>query len=121
MVRGLRDPAAGWTGDALRILAATTFAIDAGGGIRAAGTGWDAFVGDLLLPLLEVVRIRDRLRICGNPMCRLVFIDESKSATRRWCDDGGCGNRDRVGRHRHRAIKGAAAAQGGDGPSTISA
>jgi CGNR zinc finger len=100
MVRDLRDPSAGWTDTALAILARTRFAIDAEGRIAATGPPWAAFVGDLLLPLLDVVRLRHRLLICGNPHCRLVFIDESKSGTRRWCDDAGCGNRDRVRRHR---------------------
>jgi hypothetical protein len=100
MVRGLRDPAAGWTSDVLRILAATRFRVDGDRGLAAEGDGWSAFVGDLMPPLLEVVRLRDRLEICGNPVCRLVFLDGSRSGTRRWCDDAGCSNRDRVGRHR---------------------
>ena len=104
MVRGLRDPSAGWTAPVLSILARTPFALDADGRLAAMGGGWRAFAGDLLLPLLEVVRLRHRLLICGNPHCRLVFIDESKSGTRRWCDDAGCGNRDRVRRHRAAAL-----------------
>jgi hypothetical protein len=100
MVRGLRNPSAGWTDAVLALLARTRFAVDPDGRLAAMGGGWQAFAGDLLLPLLEVVRLRDRLLICGNPHCRLVFIDESKSGTRRWCDDAGCGNRDRVRRHR---------------------
>jgi predicted RNA-binding Zn ribbon-like protein len=107
MVRGLRDPAAGWTPEALRIVAATRFRIDAGRALAAEGDAWPAFVGDLMLPLLEVVRLRDRLEICGNPHCRLVFLDGSRSGTRRWCDDAGCSNRDRVRRHRA-AARGAA-------------
>lgn len=102
MVRGLLDPAAGWTADVLAIMARASFRVDEAGRITATGAGWSAFLDDLLPPLLEVVRLRDRLAICGNPVCRLVFIDESRSGTRRWCDDAGCGNRDRVGRHRRR-------------------
>jgi CGNR zinc finger len=120
MVRGLRDPSLGWTQDGLAILAGARFQIDARNGIAAEGDGWHAFMADLLLPLLEVVELRDRLRICGNPMCRLVFLDASKSGTRRWCDDAGCGNRNRVRRHRHRATA-ARDVPGGDGPSTIHA
>jgi hypothetical protein len=100
MVRGLREPAAGWTPDAVRILEATRFRVGGDRELIADGDGWDGFMGDLMPPLLELVRLRDRIRICGNPHCRLVFLDESKSSTRRWCDDGGCGNRDRVRRHR---------------------
>lgn len=100
MVRGLRDPSAGWTDAVLAILARTRFGLDADGRIATSGAPWAALVGDLLLPLLEVVRLRERLLMCGNPHCRLVFLDASKSGTRRWCDDAGCGNRDRVRRHR---------------------
>jgi predicted RNA-binding Zn ribbon-like protein len=102
MVRGLLDPAAEWTPDALRIVSRTRYEVDEERRLRATGSGWAAFVGDLIIPLLEVVRLRDRLTICGNPVCRLIFLDGSKSGTRRWCDDAGCGNRDRVKRHRRR-------------------
>jgi CGNR zinc finger protein/putative stress-induced transcription regulator len=102
MVRGLLDPTAGWTPGVLRILARSRFGLDQEGRLAAAGHGWTAFVGDLMLPLIEIVRSRDRLVMCGNPVCRLIFLDASKSRTRRWCDDAGCGNRDRVKRHRQR-------------------
>jgi CGNR zinc finger protein len=115
MVRGLRDPAAGWTTAAAAILDATRLRITADRDLVADGEGWNGFIGDLMPPLLELVRLRDRLRICGNPHCRLVFLDESKSSTRRWCDDGGCGNRDRVRRHR------SVARSGRDSLSTIRA
>ena len=114
-VRDLRDPAAGWTSDAARIREASHFHVTADRELVADGDGWDGFIGDLMPPLLELVRLRDRLRICGNPHCRLVFLDESKSSTRRWCDDGGCGNRDRVRRHR------SSSQPGGDTPSTLRA
>jgi hypothetical protein len=102
MVRGLLDPEAGWSAGVLTIMARASYRVDEAGRITATGAGWPAFLGDLLPPLLDVVRRRDRLSICGNPVCRLVFIDESRSGTRRWCDDAGCGNRDRVRRHRRR-------------------
>jgi hypothetical protein len=103
MVRGLLDPAAGWTPAARSILDGARFRLRADRGLVADGSGWAAFVGDLLLPLVELVRVRERLALCGNPHCRLLFLDESRSGTRRWCDDAGCGNRDRVRRHRHAA------------------
>ncbi|HLO35355.1 MAG TPA: CGNR zinc finger domain-containing protein, partial [Candidatus Deferrimicrobium sp.] len=102
MVRGLLDPGAGWTADARAILGRTRLRLDDERRLAAEGSGWEGFIGDLMPPLLELVRLRDRLTICGNPVCRLVFLDGSKSGTRRWCDDAGCGNRDRVRRHRHR-------------------
>lgn len=102
MARGLLDAGSGWTPAAAALLARTRFRLDETGGLAAEGSGWPTFVGDLLALLIELVRIRERLAICGNPLCRLVFLDESRSGTRRWCDDAGCGNRDRVRRHRHR-------------------
>jgi predicted RNA-binding Zn ribbon-like protein len=32
-----------------------------------------------------------------------MFLDLSKNRARQWCDNGGCGNRDRVRRYRSRA------------------
>jgi predicted RNA-binding Zn ribbon-like protein len=34
-----------------------------------------------------------RVRECGNPECRWLFLDASKNHTRRWCDMKICGNR----------------------------
>jgi predicted RNA-binding Zn ribbon-like protein len=41
-----------------------------------------------------------RLRTCGNPRCRWVFHDGTKSATRRWCSMAVCGNRAKLRRYR---------------------
>ena len=100
MVRGLVETGAGWTDAALALLDEASFRADPDGRLTAAGSGWRQLVGELLLPLIALVRQRDRLALCGNPVCRLVFLDGSRSGTRRWCDDRGCGNRDRVRRHR---------------------
>lgn len=53
---------------------------------------WSA--GDLI-PAAE----RYRIRRCANPECRFLFLDESKSGTRRWCDMATCGNRAKANRH----------------------
>ena len=100
MVRGLRDPAAGWTDGARLLLARGRFGLDQERRVASVAAGWTGFVEDLVPPLLEVVRLRDRLEICGNPHCRLMFIDASRNGLRRWCDDAGCSNRARVQRHR---------------------
>jgi len=102
MVRGLLDPASRWTPPVRAILAHTRFSIDADGRLAADGSGWDGFIGDLMVPLIQLVEGRDHLRACGNPQCRLMFLDLSKNRTRLWCDNAGCGNRDRVRRYRAR-------------------
>jgi predicted RNA-binding Zn ribbon-like protein len=49
-----------------------------------------------------------RVRLCANPQCRWVFLDDSKSGNRRWCAMSACGNRAKA--HRHYARKKAGAA-----------
>jgi len=83
-----------------------TFRLDAGDRIRATGAGWRAFVGDLVPPLLALSRRRARLARCGNPACRLTFLDDTRNHARRWCDPGGCGNRVRVRRARRARLTG---------------
>ena len=43
-----------------------------------------------------------RLRQCGNSPCGWLFIDRSRSGTRRWCSSADCGNQTRVRRFRQR-------------------
>jgi len=108
MVRSLLDPRAGWSPAVRALLRRARFGLDEDGRLAAEGPGWDGFIGDLLLPLVRLVEVRDRLRICGNPHCRLIFLDLSRNRARLWCDDGGCGNRDRVRRFRSRQRDGSA-------------
>ena len=101
MIRGLLDPARpAWSSHVLEALQATRFIAQPDGTIRADGQGWAGFLCDLLLPLIELVDLRVHLRLCGNPHCRLAFLVLSRNQSRRWCDTGGCGNRDRVRRYR---------------------
>ena len=98
----LIEPGHGWSGAARALLETTRFAVGLDGDIVADGAGWVGFIGDLMVPLIQIVEVRDRLRLCGNPHCRLMFLDLSKNHARQWCDNGGCGNRDRVRRYRSR-------------------
>lgn len=41
----------------------------------------------------------DRLRQCQDRACGWLFIDRSRSHTRRWCSSADCGNRERARRH----------------------
>jgi predicted RNA-binding Zn ribbon-like protein len=43
------------------------------------------------------------LKQCPGQRCGWLFIDRSRSHTRRWCDSTMCGNRDRARRHYERA------------------
>ena len=44
-----------------------------------------------------------RVRQCANDQCRWLFLDDSKSANRRWCSMSSCGNRAKAHRHYARA------------------
>jgi len=60
---------------------------------------------DLLTPILWTAGDmlaeprRDRVRLCANEKCVWLFLDDSKSGTRRWCDMKACGNRAKAHRH----------------------
>ena len=43
-----------------------------------------------------------RLRTCGNPRCRWLFVDATRNRSRRWCTMAVCGNRAKVLRYRQR-------------------
>jgi predicted RNA-binding Zn ribbon-like protein len=70
------------------------------GRIEGAGTApallapvlWSA--GDLMLRTTD-----SRVRRCANDQCLWLFVDDSKSGTRRWCDMSSCGNRAKARRH----------------------
>jgi len=64
-----------------------------------AGVLWSA--GDLLAEPLRL-----RVRQCANPACQWLFLDDSKSGTRRWCTMRTCGNRAKARRHYHKVRKG---------------
>jgi predicted RNA-binding Zn ribbon-like protein len=60
---------------------------------------------DLLAPILWsagdllVGPRRARVRQCANEKCLWLFLDDSKSGTRRWCSMETCGNRAKAHRH----------------------
>ena len=79
--------------------------VAAGSGYAWRGTALKPGVPVLLAPVLWsaadlITRgAQRRIRQCANPKCLWLFIDESKSGTRRWCDMGACGNRAKAQRH----------------------
>ncbi len=64
--------------------------------ILLAGVLWSA------ADLLASPRL-DRVRLCANERCGWVFLDDSKSANRRWCSMSACGNRAKAHRHYQRS------------------
>jgi predicted RNA-binding Zn ribbon-like protein len=81
------------------------------------GYGWQADIGDisvanLLAPVLwsaaELLlnAPHRRIRRCANDRCLWLFVDTSKSGTRRWCDMTSCGNRAKAARHYSKVRRG---------------
>jgi hypothetical protein len=112
-LRGLRsltrsladDPGlelANWRSRLDELLAVIDFRLQTDGAIRSAAGGWDGVTHDLLPAMLALSFERDRLRRCGNPRCRWLFVDRSRRGGRIWCEAAVCGNRMRVRRHRTR-------------------
>jgi predicted RNA-binding Zn ribbon-like protein len=84
---------------------------------RDDGYGWQADIGDinaanLLAPVLwsaaELLlnAPHRRVRRCANDRCLWLFVDTSKSGTRRWCDMSSCGNRAKAARHYSKVRRG---------------
>jgi predicted RNA-binding Zn ribbon-like protein len=72
---------------------------------------WSGFEQQAELPLwklaqsasdLLVSEDANRVKVCGDPTCRWLFLDVSKNHTRRWCDMKTCGNRMKARRHQAR-------------------
>jgi hypothetical protein len=114
VVRRLLVPGAEpWTADTRELLDGSSFRLDDEGRITAEGDAWRGFAANLVPGLFALAAQRDRLGRCGNPDCRLIFLDDTRNRARRWCDSAGCGNRVRVGRARGRtpfAVSAAASA-----------
>jgi predicted RNA-binding Zn ribbon-like protein len=77
----------------------------ANGGYAWTTKNTDVSAASLLAPVLwsaaDLLTDGDRRRVrrCANDACLWLFIDESKAATRRWCDMASCGNRAKSRRH----------------------
>lgn len=70
-------------------------------GAGAEPLAFEAALAVSALSLLSAERVR-KIRICAN--CGWLFLDQSRNASRLWCDMAVCGNRQKARRHyrRHR-------------------
>jgi predicted RNA-binding Zn ribbon-like protein len=55
----------------------------------------DRMLGPVLRSVVELLTSRelDRVRVCGADNCDWLFLDESRSRSRQWCNMAVCGNR----------------------------
>ncbi len=71
-------------------------------GDRARSLG-DEIIGPVIRAAVELLTTDAiaRVRACADDTCRWLFLDTTRSHTRRWCDMKACGNRNKVRRFRH--------------------
>jgi hypothetical protein len=80
------------------------FLSDEESGVRPAGEGIDAIVGELLSDLHDAVNSGrwTRVRLCAYEPCSDAFYDATRSRTQRWHSYAVCGNRSNVAAYRRR-------------------
>lgn len=64
----------------------------------------DRMAAENAMALIDLIRTGqlERLKTCAGDDCRLVFVDFSRNRSRRFCSNGGCGNRAHVAAYRRR-------------------
>ena len=81
------------------------------GGVRLVNrplqTGWMAVVSQVAVSWTDLVSRTavGRLKVCANPSCQWVFLDQSHNLSRRWCRQWACGNLMKVRQFRERRSK----------------
>jgi len=64
------------------------------------GDDWDVVMAEVATSAGWLISQRRPLKVCANPHCSWMFVDESRPGTRRWCDVSICGSLVNVRRHR---------------------
>lgn len=67
-------------------------------------TGWMGVVTQVAVSWADLLSRSavDQLKICANPSCQWVFLDQSHNRSRRWCRQWACGNLMHVRQFRER-------------------
>jgi predicted RNA-binding Zn ribbon-like protein len=65
-------------------------------------TGIERVLGTVAASFAELLANGDptRIKVCANPDCRWVILDESRNRSRRWCEEAVCGSLVKVRRFR---------------------
>ncbi|HKW72344.1 MAG TPA: CGNR zinc finger domain-containing protein [Candidatus Dormibacteraeota bacterium] len=68
---------------------------------RRSGGRRDAVLAEIATSAAQLIAERRTVKVCANPNCSWMFVDESRPGTRRWCNTGVCGSLINVRRYRH--------------------
>lgn len=57
--------------------------------IQPVSFDWNWVMAEIVASFVELIEYGDynRIKLCENPDCKWFFYDETKSRTKRWCDD----------------------------------
>jgi predicted RNA-binding Zn ribbon-like protein len=64
------------------------------------GAAWDVVVADIATSAARLMTEGASMKVCANPDCTWMFMDDTKPRTRRWCNVSVCGSLVNVRRHR---------------------
>lgn len=65
------------------------------------GRDWDVAIAEIATSAARLMAEGRTVKVCANPNCSWMFVDESRPHTRRWCNTGVCGSLVNVRRYRH--------------------
>jgi len=68
--------------------------------VEHSGAAWDVVTADIATSAARLMTEGASVKVCANPDCSWMFIDETKPRTRRWCNVSVCGSLVNVRRHR---------------------
>jgi len=68
--------------------------------LQRLGDDWEVVIAEVATSAGRLISERRRLKVCANPHCSWMFVDESRPGTRRWCEVSICGSLVNVRRHR---------------------
>ena len=64
------------------------------------GGDWDVVLSEIASSAAALMAHHQTVKVCANPSCTWMFVDESRPGTRRWCNPGVCGSLLNVRRYR---------------------
>ena len=67
---------------------------------RRSGRAWEVVMAEIATSAARLMSEGRRVKVCANPNCSWMFVDESRPHTRRWCNAGVCGSLVNVRRYR---------------------
>jgi predicted RNA-binding Zn ribbon-like protein len=79
--------------------------------LERTGRDWDIATAEIAMSALRLIGEGQVVKVCANPSCTWMFVDQSRSGSRRWCDVSICGSLINVRRHRTSAKPKGAASQ----------